>query len=73
MRAPTITGSGAANFKVTDQSCTKSTLAPGRSCEVKVMFAPPGPGEYTAVLVVAASNAPRQVEVDLKGTQGLLG
>lgn len=73
MRAPTVDGSAAAAFKVADLTCTRSVLAPGRSCEVKVTFAPAGPGEYSAVLVVAASNAPRQVEVGLKGTQSLLG
>jgi hypothetical protein len=73
MRPPTVTGSGAANFKAADAGCTRSTLAAGRSCEIKVTFTPPAPGEYTAVLVVVASNAPRAVEVDLKGNQSLIG
>ncbi len=73
MRTPTVSGSGAASFKAADVNCTRASLAPGRSCELTATFAPPGPGEYSAVLVVAASNAPRQVEVDLKGNQTLLG
>jgi len=73
MRTPTVTGSAAANFKATDMGCAKSTLAPGRSCDVKVAFTPTAPGEYAAVLVLVASNAPRQVEVTLKGTATLLG
>ena len=72
MRKPTIVGSGAV-FTVGPEDCTASALAPGRSCDVTVAFAADQPGEYTAKLVVAATNAPRQVEVDLKGTRSLLG
>jgi uncharacterized membrane protein len=73
MRTPVISGTEAANFTVADETCTKSTLAPGRSCEIKVAFAATQPGDYSAKLAVAASNVPRQVEVTLKGTRGLLG
>jgi len=72
MRAPTVSRSGAEHFKATDMGCLGSTLSPGRSCEIKVTFAPLRAGQHSAALVVAASNAPRQVEVDLKGN-ALLG
>ena len=73
VRAPVVSGTEAANFTVADETCTTSTLAPGRSCEIKVAFAATQPGDYAAKLAVAASNVPRQVEVTLKGTRGLLG
>ena len=73
MRTPVVSGTEAANFTVADETCTTSTLAPGRSCEIKVAFAATQPGDYSAKLAVAASNVPRQVEVTLKGTRGLLG
>ncbi len=72
MRKPTIDPPGAA-FTIADEDCTESTLATGRSCDIKVAFAAPQIGEFTAKLVVAATNAPRQVEVDLKGSRSLLG
>ncbi|HVF13626.1 MAG TPA: choice-of-anchor D domain-containing protein [Acidimicrobiales bacterium] len=70
---PTVSGAGADEFDVTDVNCTKSKLAPGRSCELKVTFTATKPGEYTAALVVAASGVPRAVEVELKGSRTLLG
>ncbi len=74
MRPPTVSGSDAESFEADDVSCTRATLAPGRSCEIKVTFTPPQPGEYDdAVVVVSAANAPRQAEVDLNGTATLLG
>jgi hypothetical protein len=72
MRAPTITGAAAGIFVVAD-ACARSTLALGRSCDIKVTFAPPQPGEFSGRLVVIASNAPRQVEVPVKGSATLLG
>ncbi len=72
IRAPDLSGSGEAAFTVADDDCN-STLAPGRSCDITVTFAAPQPGEFAAKLAVAASNAPRQVEVTLKGERGLLG
>jgi len=73
MRAPTFSESGARIFTVTDETCTKSTLAPGRSCEITVRFAAPQIGKYSSKLVVVASNAPRQAEVELTGERSLLG
>ncbi len=48
-------------------------MAVGRSCEITVTFTAAQPGEFAAKLVVAASNVPRQVEVDLEGSRSLLG
>ena len=73
MQAPTVSGSAAGNFDADDLTCTKSTLGPGLSCEMKVTFTATQPGEYSAALVVAASNVPKAVEVELKGTKTLLG
>lgn len=73
VRMPVISGTEAANFTIADETCTASTLERGRSCEIKVAFAATQPGDYSAKLAVAASNVPRQVEVTLKGTRGLLG
>ncbi len=72
MRRPTIDPASTA-FTVAAEDCSSSTLPPGRSCDVTVVFAATQPGDYTAKLVVAATNAPRQVEVDLKGSRSLLG
>jgi hypothetical protein len=71
VRAPEVTGSGDEHFKAADVDCARSSLAPGRTCEMKVTFAPQRAGQYTAVLVVKASNAQRQVEVDLTGNAPL--
>ncbi len=73
MQAPEVSGSAAANFDSDDLTCTESTLGPGLSCEIKVTFTATQPGEYSAALVVAASNVPKAVEVELKGTKTLLG
>ncbi len=39
--------------------------------EIKVTFAPKRAGQYTAVLLITASNGARQVEVALKGNAPL--
>ena len=70
VRSPTITGSGAEHFQATDVSCD-STLPADDSCEIKVTFAPKRAGQYTAVLLITASNGARQVEVALKGNAPL--
>ncbi|MEA2932933.1 MAG: Abnormal spindle-like microcephaly-assocd, ASPM-SPD-2-Hydin [Actinomycetota bacterium] len=70
MRAPSVTGSGADRFKATDAGCTKSAVPAGGTCQINLTFDPRGPGTYTAVLVVAAANAP-EVDVGLKGNAPL--
>lgn len=73
MQTPTISGPDDEQFEATDVSCTKSALPAGRSCQVKVTLTPQRAGaQFSAVLVVAAANAPREVEVELQGT-ALLG
>ncbi|MEA2900410.1 MAG: Abnormal spindle-like microcephaly-assocd, ASPM-SPD-2-Hydin [Actinomycetota bacterium] len=72
MRKPTI-AVGSTAFTASDASCTTAPLPPDGRCEVLVTFTATQPGDYTGVLVVAAANAPKQVEVDLKGSRGLLG
>ena len=68
VKPPTVTGSGAASFTVADVGCTREKLAPGRSCDVQVAFAPKGAGQFSARLVVATSEVARQQEVELKGS-----
>jgi|GEM_PF-4155358 len=72
VRKPTISV-GATAFAASDVTCTASPLPPDSRCEIKVTFTATQPGAYAGVLAVAAANAPKQVEVDLKGSRSLLG
>lgn len=72
IKTPTVSGSGAAHFVAGDVSCTKESLQPGRTCELQVAFAPKSGGAVSAVAVIAAAEAQRQTEVQLKGST-LLG
>jgi hypothetical protein len=72
IKTPTVSGSGAQHFVAGDVNCTKEPLQPGRTCEVQVAFAPKSAGALSAVAVIAAAEAPRQTEVQLKGSN-LLG
>ena len=73
MRKPTISV-GSAAFKVSDLSCTTSDLPPDGRCEILVTFIATQPGDaYTGVVVLAAAGVSKSVEVDLKGSRGLLG
>jgi hypothetical protein len=71
MRSPTITGSGAEHFEATDVNCTRGALSRAATCQIKVTFAPERSGQYTAVLVLTASNGARQVDVALRGNAPL--
>ncbi|MDP9073785.1 MAG: hypothetical protein M3N98_06320 [Actinomycetota bacterium] len=64
---PTITGVDAARFAVNAQDCA-APLDPGRSCQLKVTFTPPGPGTFNATLVVQADVVPRAQEVPIRAT-----
>lgn len=66
--APTVSGPNRTNFTATpvDSSCTR--LDPNRSCQIKVTFAPPGAGQYSATLVIDPTGAPPAKEVALKGS-----
>jgi len=73
MLAPALSGTNAASFDAADETCAGSRLEPGASCEITVAFTATQPGQYSAKLRVAASNANRVVEVVIKGDRGLLG
>ncbi len=72
VKAPTVNGSGATHFVAGDVNCTGQPLAPGRSCELQVVFAPKAGGAVSAVVAIAAAEAPKQIEVQVKGSS-LLG
>jgi hypothetical protein len=61
----TMSGPDAAAFSVTDVSCLPQVAA-GRSCEVRVRFAPPRSGDYAARLVVEPQGGTAR-EVDVTG------
>lgn len=70
----TLAGSGAARYRVPPEGdgCSGTTLLPGTSCGVAVIFAPDVTGAHAAVLQVPsdASNAPHAA--DLTGLAPLL-
>jgi hypothetical protein len=72
IKAPTVSGSGAAHFVAGDVNCTGQALAPGRSCDIQVAFSPKAGGAVSAVVAVAAAEASKQIEVQVKGSS-LLG
>ncbi len=72
IKTPRVSGSGAEHFVAGDVSCTKEPLRPGRTCEVQVVFTPKSPGAVSAVAVIAATEASRETEIQLKGST-LLG
>ena len=66
VRSPRIEGDNPEQFEARNVSCTGS-LEPGRSCELKVTFSP-RTGRFQAILVVAATGAPKSTEVPLKAS-----
>jgi hypothetical protein len=64
---PQIDGVDEAQFTVSEQTCS-SRLDAGRSCELKVTFAPSRAGTFNAILVVQAEGAPAE-EIPVKGTR----
>ena len=72
IKTPTVSGTGAQHFLAGDVTCTNERLMPGRTCEIQVAFTPKSGGAVAAKAVIAAAEAPRQVEVELKGSS-LLG
>lgn len=67
LQPPTFAGPDRAQFSATYSGCP-TTLAPGRSCPVRVTFSPTRAGRYQATLVMApASGAARAVEVPIEG------
>jgi hypothetical protein len=63
---PAITGTNSNAFTVSDQTCGSGVDA-GRTCQLKVSFAPPGVGTFTATMLVKPTSGPNRV-VPLKGT-----
>ena len=70
VQAPSVDGANPTQFRATAPTCTRAALAPGRTCEVEVTFAPQRPGTYTATLVIQATGA-RAQEITLTGTAPL--
>src|SRR5207247_1737554 len=51
-----LDGANIGDWAITSPSCAGTTLAPGSSCRVTVVFTPAAPGDRSASLTVA-SNA----------------
>ena len=49
------TGTDAALFRIVNDTCIGTTLAPGATCSVSVVFEPTSTGAKTATLSIAAS------------------
>jgi hypothetical protein len=65
---------GAAAFSITGDTCTRKSLRPGKSCTVRVRFAPASPGTVTATLTAAGKKKPAATAtVALTGTGASLG
>jgi hypothetical protein len=52
-----VTLPGSAEFTVTADACTGTSLGPGKSCTVTVQFAPTSAGTVTAALTAASKKA----------------
>ncbi len=65
--APSISGSGAAAFSVASNTCS-SSLAPGASCEIGVVFDPTAAGAASAQLDLLVSGSDQAFSVALTGT-----
>lgn len=67
LQPPTLEGPDRAQFSAAYSGCP-TTLAPGRSCPVRVTFSPTRAGRYQATLVVAPTQGTaRAVEVGIEG------
>jgi hypothetical protein len=58
-RALTVALSGPAAFAITTDTCTGTSLSPGKSCTVTAQFAPAAIGAATATLTAVSINRPR--------------
>src|SRR5689334_5729270 len=60
---------GAGAFSITGDTCSRKNLRPGKSCTVRVRFAPTSPGTVTATLTAAGKKKPAATAtVALSGT-----
>lgn len=64
--SPTVTGTSPSEFAAADETCG-SRLDAGRTCQIKVTFAPKGSGTKTAILLIRPAGGTNR-EVPLKGT-----
>lgn len=71
--ALTVTLSGSPAFTVTADTCTGSSLGPGKTCTVTVRFAPAVVGAATATVAVVVRNRAATATAELTGTGGRLG
>jgi hypothetical protein len=68
-----VTLEGAAGFTLTRDRCSGTKLRPGKSCVVKVQFAPTSLGTVTATLTAASKKHGATATVALTGAGGGLG
>jgi hypothetical protein len=66
-----LEGTAAADFKLSENTCSPGELAPGASCAMKVTFSPQATGFRAATLIVAhdAANAAATVSVQGRGVE----
>jgi hypothetical protein len=66
-----ITGTNAAEFTITSDTCNGSTLEPGGTCIILVAFAPATPGAKSATLQITGKDGvevePQTTPVPLSG------
>jgi virginiamycin B lyase len=67
-----ISGDGADDFLITSQGCTRTPLAAGAACTVRVRFAPSATGERTATLTLSGDGLVAPMQIPLHGTGGEL-
>ena len=65
--ALSVSVSGSASFTVMADTCTGTSLGPGKSCTVTVRFAPRTVGAVSAKLVAVGKNRAASASVDLSG------
>ena len=66
-----LEGPAAADFTVSENQCSRSELAPGASCAMKVVFTPQAAGPRAATLVIAhdAANTAATIGMQGRGTE----
>lgn len=63
-----VTGTAAADFDVTGDTCTGGTLAQGATCTITVRFTPSATGTRTASLLLTDGTPNKTATVSLSGT-----
>jgi len=71
--AVSLTGTSAAAFSVTANTCTGATLATGQTCTIRVTANPVTAGALTATLNVVANTAAGSLTADVTGTSVIEG